>query len=226
MAAPVVAVSGASGKTGYRIAEELLAVGVQPRLLLRSDSAVPTSLSGCEQVRLNIANEPALDQALCGVEALIIATGARPSIDLSGPMRVDAWGVKHQVEGCQRNNVNRVVLVSSLCAGRWRHPLNLFGLILLWKRMGERALERSGLDWTVVRPGGLSERESGLESEGIRLTGPDQQEKNSIPRRLVARFCVDALKTPGSIGRILEITSGENVPQVALNDALALDGPK
>ena len=59
MAAPVVAVSGASGKTGYRIAEELLAVGVQPRLLLRSDSAVPTSLSGCEQVRLNIANEPA-----------------------------------------------------------------------------------------------------------------------------------------------------------------------
>ena len=92
--------------------------------------------------------------------------------------------------------------------------------------MGERALERSGLDWTVVRPGGLSERESGLESEGIRLTGPDQQEKNSIPRRLVARFCVDALKAPGSIGRILEITSGENVPQVALNDALALDGPR
>ena len=226
MAAPVVAVSGASGKTGYRIAEELLAVGVQPRLLLRSDSAVPSSLSGCEQVRLNIANEPALDQALCGVEALIIATGARPSIDLSGPMRVDAWGVKRQVEGCQRNNVNRVVLVSSLCAGRWRHPLNLFGLILLWKRMGERALERSGLDWTVVRPGGLSERESGLERECIRLTGPDQQDKNSIPRRLVARCCVDALKAPGSIGRILEITSDENIPQVAFNDALTLDGSK
>ena len=171
-------------------------------------------------MRLGIENDCALDQALLGVEALIIATGARPSIDLSGPMRVDAWGVKRQIASCQRVNVNRVVLVSSLCAGRWRHPLNLFGLILVWKRIGERALERSGLNWTVVRPGGLSERESGLEQEGIRLTGPDQQDKNSIPRRLVAQCCVDALETPGSIGRILEITSDKNVPRVALAEAL------
>lgn len=217
----VVAVSGASGKTGYRIAEELLAVGVQPRLLLRVESAVPPSLVNCEQVRLSFENQDALDQALLGVEALIIATGARPSIDLSGPMRVDAFGVQRQIESCQRVKVNRVLLVSSLCAGRWRHPLNLFGLILVWKRVGERALERSGLDWTVVRPGGLSERESGLEGEGIRLTGPDQQERDSIPRRLVAQFCVDALETPVSIGQILEITSSENVPRVPLAEALA-----
>ena len=219
----VVAVSGASGKTGYRIAEELLVAGVQPRLLLRPESVVPPSLSDCEQVRLNLGNDRALDQALLGVEALIIATGARPSFDLSGPMRVDAWGVKRQVASCQRVNVNRLVLVSSLCAGRWLHPLNLFGLILLWKRMGEQALERSGLNWTVVRPGGLSEREFGLEDESIRLTGPDQQDRNSIPRRLVAQFCVEALETPGSIGRLLEITSDENAPRVALADALALE---
>jgi uncharacterized protein YbjT (DUF2867 family) len=219
----VVAVSGASGKTGYRIAEELLVAGVQPRLLLRPESVVPPSLSDCEQVRLNLGNDRALDQALLGVEALIIATGARPSFDLSGPMRVDAWGVKRQIASCQRVNVNRLVLVSSLCAGRWLHPLNLFGLILLWKRVGEQALERSGLNWTVVRPGGLSEREFGLEDESIRLTGPDQQDRNSIPRRLVAQFCVEALETPGSIGRLLEITSDENAPRVALADALALE---
>ena len=136
-------------------------------------------------------------------------------------MRVDAWGVKRQIESCQRVNVNRVVLVSSLCAGRWLHPLNLFGLILVWKRIGERALERSGLAWTVIRPGGLSERESGLDREGIRLTGPDQQESDSIPRRLVARCCVDALETPSSIGRILEITSDDSIPRVPLAEALS-----
>jgi uncharacterized protein YbjT (DUF2867 family) len=87
--------------------------------------------------------------------------------------------------------------------------------------MGERALERSGLDWTVVRPGGLSERESDLEREGLRLTGPDQQDKNSISRRLVAQCCVDALETPTSIGRILEITSDENAPRVPLTEALS-----
>ena len=106
--------------------------------------------------------------------------------------------VQHQVESCQRLGIRRVVLVSSLCAGRWRHPLNLFGLILVWKRIGEQRLERSGLDWTVIRPGGLSERETDLEQEGIRYSNADQQESDSIPRRLVARCCVEALATPAA----------------------------
>jgi uncharacterized protein YbjT (DUF2867 family) len=216
-----IAVSGASGKTGYRIAEELLRGGDQPRLLLRPSSVVPESLQGCEQRRLNLADAGALDAALTGCDALVIATGARPSVDLTGPMRVDAWAVRHQVESCQRLGIRRVLLVSSLCAGRWRHPLNLFGLILVWKRVGEQALERSGLDWTVIRPGGLSEREEGIEQEGIRYSGADQQESNAIPRRLVARCCVEALNTPASIGRIIEVTSSAELKPISLETALA-----
>ena len=216
-----VAVSGASGKTGYRIAEELLSEGFEPRLLLRSASVLPEQLSGCDQHRLSLFDQQALDQALQGVDALVIATGARPSVDLSGPMRVDAWSVKSQVESCRRVGVGRVILVSSLCAGRWKHPLNLFGLILVWKRVGERTLEASGLDWTVIRPGGLSEREDNVTAEGIRWTDADQQESNSIPRRLVARCCVEALRVPASIGRILEVTSDPDIPQRSLQQVLA-----
>jgi uncharacterized protein YbjT (DUF2867 family) len=216
-----IAISGASGKTGYRIAEEVLAAGDRPRLLLRPGSVVPASLERCEQVRLELTEEDALDRALRGADALVIATGARPSIDLTGPMRVDAWGVQRQVDSCQRVGLRRIVLVSSLCAGRWIHPLNLFGLILVWKRLGEQALERSGLDWTVIRPGGLSEREEGLEREGIRYSGPDQQESDSIPRRLVARCCLEALNTPASIGRIVEVTSSKSHPVQPLATALA-----
>ena len=215
-----VAVSGASGKTGYRVVEELKAAGFHPRLLLRSTSLLPSSLADDDQVRLDLFDDRALDEALRDVDALVIATGARPSLDLSGPMRVDAWGVRRQVEGCRRMGVNRLILVSSLCAGRWRHPLNLFGLILVWKRVGEQALERSGLDWTVIRPGGLSEREEDLDQEGIRWTGPDQQESDSIPRRLVARACVDALKTPASIGHVLEITSSADHPGQTLAEVV------
>ena len=216
-----VAVSGASGKTGYRVVEELLKEGFEPRLLMRSDSVLPDQLSGCDQRRLSLFDQQALDQALQGVDALVIATGARPSVDLSGPMRVDAWSVKSQVESCKRVGVGRVILVSSLCAGRWRHPLNLFGLILVWKRVGERTLEASGLDWTVIRPGGLSEREDNVASEGIRWSDADQQESNSIPRRLVARCCVEALQVPDSIGRILEVTSDPELPQRSMQQALA-----
>ena len=216
-----VAVSGASGKTGRRIAEELLSRDIQPRLLLRPDSDLPRTLDQCEQHRLSLFDQEALDQSLAGVDALVIATGARPSVDLTAPMQVDAWGVQRQIAACQRLGVKRVVLVSSLCAGRWWHPLNLFGLILVWKRVGERTLESSGLDWTVIRPGGLSERETDLEQEGIRWSGPDQQESSSIPRRLVARCCVDALFTPTSIGRIIEITSSPELPVQSMADALA-----
>ena len=216
-----VAISGASGKTGYRIAEEVQACGHQARLLLRPQSEVPVSLGSADQRRLSLMDSDALDAALKGVDALVIATGARPSIDLTGPMRVDAWGVQRQVESCLRVGVRRVVLVSSLCAGRWQHPLNLFGLILVWKRIGERALETSGLDWTIVRPGGLSEREDELDSEGILYTAADQQESNSIPRRLVARCCVEALQTPASIGRVIEVTSSKDQPVLALEQAIA-----
>ena len=216
-----VAISGASGKTGYRIAEEVQARGDRPRLLLRTDSKLPASLSSCDQHRLSLRDSSALDAALSGVDALVIATGARPSIDLTGPMRVDAWGVQRQVESCLRVGVRRVVLVSSLCTGRWRHPLNLFGLILVWKRVGERVLETSSLDWTVVRPGGLSEREEGIEAEGIRYSPADQQDSDSIPRRLVARCCVDALHTPAAIGRVIEVTSGIDQPLISLDEAIA-----
>ena len=136
-------------------------------------------------------------------------------------MQVDAWGVERQVASCQRLGVKRIVLVSSLCAGRWRHPLNLFGLILVWKRVGERSLESSGLDWTVIRPGGLSERETDLDREGIRWSGPNQQESRSIPRRLVARCCVDALFTPASIGQIIEVTSSPDLPLRTMAEALS-----
>ena len=215
-----VAVTGASGKTGYRVAEELLNEGLEPRLLLRPGSVLPDQLSSCDQQRLSLFDQEALDRALQGVDALVIATGARPSVDLSGPMRVDAWSVKSQVESCRRVGVNRVILVSSLCAGRWRHPLNLFGLILIWKRVGERALEASGLDWTVIRPGGLSEREDNVAAEGIRWSDADHQDSSSIPRRLVARCCVGALLVPASIGRIIEITSDPELPQRSMQEAL------
>ena len=215
-----IAITGASGKTGFRIAEELMVHGDRPRLLVRSSSVIPDSLMNADQVRLSLQDPIALDSALKGVDALVIATGARPSIDLLGPMRVDAWGVRAQVESCLRVGVTRVILVSSLCAGRWRHPLNLFGLILVWKRIGEQALENSGLDWTVIRPGGLSEREETLEEEGVYWSGPDQQENDSIPRRLVARCCLEALNTPASIGRILEVTSSVSRPVISLPDAL------
>ncbi|QEY31067.1 SDR family oxidoreductase [Synechococcus sp. RSCCF101] len=216
-----IAISGASGKTGYRIAEEAVARGWAVRLLVRPGSELPESLSAQDIRRLDFGDPAALEAALEGCGSLVIATGARPSPDLLGPLKVDAFGVRRQVEACRAAGVGRVLLVSSLCSGRLFHPLNLFGLILIWKRIGEQALETSGLDWTVIRPGGLREQEDRLEQEGLVLSGRDTQQDRSIPRRLVARCCLDALQHPASIGRVLEITSRSDAPGPGFAEALA-----
>ena len=219
-----LAVTGASGKTGWRVVQEALQRGHAVRAIVRPGSSLPEGLSGAEVVRLQLGDRAALTEALRGCDALVIATGARPSIDLTGPLQVDAFGVRQQIEACRSVGVSRVVLVSSLCAGLWRHPLNLFGLILVWKRLGERWLEQSGLAYTVVRPGGLKEQEEDLAEQRVRFSGPDQQRDGSIPRRLVAQVCLDALETPASVGRVLEITSRAEAPSTAANSAAADSG--
>ena len=222
-----LAVTGASGKTGWRVVDEALQRGLPVRAIVRPHSVLPPSLAKAEQQgdlevkRLELQTAEALHHALSGCTALVIATGARPSINLAGPLQVDAFGVRAQLSACKAVGLQRVVLVSSLCAGRWRHPLNLFGLILVWKRLGERWLETSGLDWTVVRPGGLSEDDSRSGQEGIVFSAADQQQSSSIPRRLVAQVCLDALAEPAASGRIIEITSSMQQPRCSLAEWLA-----
>ncbi len=215
-----IAITGASGKTGYRIAQEAISAGYEARLIIRPQSEIPDSIKGCERYVLSDMNGVTLDYALKGCESLVIATGARPSIDLTGPAKVDYLNIQKQVESCKRQKLKRVVLVSSLCAGKVIHPLNLFGLILIWKRLGERSLQKSGLDWTVIRPGGLNENETNLKNENILFSGEKTQEEGSIPRRLVAKSCIEALKTKDSIEKIIEITSSEENPKTTMNKAI------
>ena len=217
----LVAITGASGKTGWRLVQEARRSGREVTAILRPGSAQPEGLEEARIVRLELADRDALSEALRDCEALVIATGARPSIDLLGPLKVDALAIRDQIAACRRTDVRRVVLVSSLCSGRWLHPLNLFGLILVWKGLGEHWLAESGLDWTVVRPGGLRETEEDLEREGVVFSAAGEQESNNIPRRLVARVCLDALDTPASIGRIVEITSRPGHPAQSLADWIA-----
>lgn len=47
----------------------------------------------------------------------------------------------------------QVVLVTSVGADELLFPLNLLWGVLFWKKRAEEALQRSGLDYTIVRPG-------------------------------------------------------------------------
>ena len=216
-----VAITGASGKTGYRISEEAIKKGFRVRQIIRKNSKVSEGLNSLETIRVSLDNKEELDKALKDVDALIIATGARANLDLTGPAKVDALGVFRQLESCKRVGIKRVILVSSLCTGRLFHPLNLFGLILIWKKIGENFLRNSSFDWTIIRPGGLKDNEV-IKSENIFYSKEDTQINGSIPRRLVAKCCIDSLKNSFSINKIIEITSSSDNKKISFKKAMQM----
>ena len=214
-----IAITGASGKTGYRIVEEAEKKGLKVKQIVRKNSKTIEDSKKRETVRVSLNNEKALDKALENVSALIIATGARASFDLTGPAKVDALGVYRQLESCKRVGIKRVILVSSLCSGKLFHPLNLFGLILLWKKIGENFLRNKNFEWTIIRPGGLKESEK-IEFENIDYTKEDTQFEGSIPRRLVAKCCIDSLTCKQSVNKIIEVTSSSENKKVSFKKAM------
>ena len=187
--------------------------------IVRKNSKTIEDSKKRETVRVSLNNERALDKALENVDALIIATGARASFDLTGPAKVDALGVYRQLESCKRVGIKRVILVSSLCSGKLFHPLNLFGLILLWKKIGENFLRNKNFEWTIIRPGGLKESEK-IEFENIDYTKEDTQFEGSIPRRLVAKCCIDSLTCKQSVNKIIEVTSSSENKKVSFKKAM------
>ena len=88
-----LAVSGASGKTGWRVVSEALREGRAVRALVRPGSVLPPALAAAQEegrlevVRLPLAERESLHRALEGCDALVIATGARPSVNLRGRCR-------------------------------------------------------------------------------------------------------------------------------------------
>ena len=174
-----------------------------------------------ETIRISLDNKKELDKAFKGIDALVIATGARASLDLTGPAKVDALGVYRQLESCKRVGIKRVILVSSLCTGKLFHPLNLFGLILIWKKIGENFLRNSNFEWTIIRPGGLKENED-IKSDNINYSKEDTQFNGSIPRRLVAQCCIDSLKNKESINKLIEVTSSNDNKKISFKKAMQM----
>ena len=97
----------------------------------------------------------------------------------------------------------------------------MFGLILIWKKIGENFLRNSNFEWTIIRPGGLKENED-INSENINYSKEDTQMNGSIPRRLVAKCCIDSLKNNSSINKLIEVTSSNDNKKISFKKAMQM----
>ncbi|BAY27045.1 NmrA family protein [Calothrix sp. NIES-2100] len=198
-------VAGATGETGRRIVQELIARNIPVRALVRDTEKAKGILPAeVELVVGDVLNPQTLTAALGDSTVLLCATGAKPSFDPTGPYQVDFEGTKNLVDAAKSKGIEHFVLVTSLCTSQLFHPLNLFWLILVWKKQAEEYLQKSGLTYTIVRPGGLKNEDN---SNPIVMQGADTLFDGSIPRQKVAQVCVEALFEPAARNKITEIIS-------------------
>jgi uncharacterized protein YbjT (DUF2867 family) len=212
-------VAGATGGTGRRIVEELVQRNIPVRALVRDiDKAKSILPAAAELVVGDVLQPDRLKQAIAGCTVLLSATGAAPSFDPTGPYRVDLEGTKNLVNVAKEAGIEQFVMVSSLCTSRFFHPLNLFWLILVWKKQAEEYLQRSGVAYTIVRPGGLDDEDS---TDAVVMASADTLFKGSIPRTKVAQVCVEALFSPEARNKIVEIVARPDVVAQPLQELFA-----
>ena len=201
-------VAGATGETGRRIVRELVKRQIAVRALVRDlETGKKVLPSEAELMVGDVLDLNSLTKAVADCTVLLCATGARPSLDPSGPYQVDYQGTKNLVNIAKAQGIEQFILVSSLCVSQFFHPLNLFWLVLYWKKQAETYLENSGLKYTIVRPGGLKNEDN---SDPILMSSADTLFEGSIPRTKVAQICVDSLFKDEYKQRILEIITQPN----------------
>ncbi|MBP0028452.1 NAD(P)H-binding protein [Roseofilum sp. Guam] len=212
-------VAGATGETGKRIVHELVKREIPTIAFVRDHQAARSILPDeVELVTGDLLNRDNLKQALGDSTVVLSALGARPSFDPTGPYQVDYEGIKNLVNVCQEKQIQQLVVVSSLCVSQFFHPLNLFWLVLWWKKQGEDYLIKSGLPYTIVRPGGLKNEDN---SQAIVMSQADTLFEGSIPRQKVAQVCVEALFCPESRNKIVEIVTQEQAVEKSFSDLFA-----
>jgi len=225
-------VAGASGSTGREIVRYIREryPGVQVVAGVRNlDKAKKLGFydNGIQVREFNVLDPTdKLIQAVKGTDAIICATGFVPSNPFEFKKlahEVDNEGTIRLVKASKAAGIPKFVLVSSILTngraiGQEKNPgfviTNAFGGVLDEKLQAEYFLRKSGLDFTIVRPGGLKDSTS---IGKIVATLEDQTFTGEISRELVAQVMVEATLDPLSSNKVIEIieddsgTSAENV---------------
>ena len=214
-----IVIAGAHGKIARRLARLLVARGDSVRGLIRNpDHAEDLRADGSEPVLLDLeAAEPEqVAEAVAGADAVVFAAGAGPG---SGPERkltVDRDGAIKLLGGARAADVPRYVMISSVGAESPPDDDDVFSVYLRAKAEADRALTASDRDWTVVRPGSLSDdRGTGrvrIQTDSIR---------DQVPRDDVAAVLAAVLAEPRSARLTIYVVGGEEPIEHALEAVLS-----
>jgi uncharacterized protein YbjT (DUF2867 family) len=212
-----VAIAGGHGQIALLIEGRLSAAGHEAVGIIRNpDHAADLVAVGAIPLVLDLEQTDAetLATDLDGVDAVVFAAGGGPNSGAARKLTVDRDAAVLLADAAERRGIDRYVMISALATDDYDPDSDdVFQVYLKAKSQADADLRSRSLDWTVVRPGGLTnDPPTGL----VRVaesTGPGR-----IPRADVAAVVVEALVHRRAVRSQFELVSGETPIGEALPD--------
>ena len=214
-----VVIVGAHGQIAMLLHPLLRARGHQVRGIIRNpDQADEVRRAGAEPIVCDVEASDDISDAVGSADAVVFAAGAGPGSGAPRKMTIDRDGAVKLIRAAQHNGIKRYLMVSAMDAEQPRGN-EVFQVYLRAKAEADEALRQSGLDYTILRPGSLTDQPgAGRVRMAASLTRAD------IPRADVASVLAHLLDMPETIGCQFDVTAGDQPIDAAIASAVAADG--
>jgi uncharacterized protein YbjT (DUF2867 family) len=200
-----VVVAGGHGKVGLGLLRLLADRGHRARGLIRNpDHARDLQELGAEPVLCDMEGLDDISRCCEGADAVVFAAGAGPGSGAERKRTMDYGGAVKLIDAAKKNGIDRYVIVSAISVDRpdeWSEQMRPYYEA---KRDADARVLESGLSYTIVRPGGLTD-DAGT---GLVRLGTDL-ERGEVPREDVAAVLLAVLETPSTVGKTFELVSGD-----------------
>jgi uncharacterized protein YbjT (DUF2867 family) len=200
-----VAIAGGHGKIGMLLGGLLAARGDTARGLIRKPGQeADLRAAGIEPVICDLEDGGDVATAVRGADAVVFAAGAGPGSGDARKRTVDLGGAVRLIEAAQAEGISRYLIVSSMGADKAPEDGSQgFGAYLQAKFEADEAVRASGLNYTIVRPGGLTDDPgTGL------VTIAEHLDRGKVPRADVAAVFLACLDNPSTIGQSFDLLGG------------------
>lgn len=201
-----IAVAGGHGKVARLFGEQASFRHEVVGLIRHSGQAADLVSVGMEPavVDLEEATVPELAQVVEGCKALLFAAGAGPGSGAHRKETVDYAAVVKSVQAAEASGVGRFLIISAMGTDDPPTDDSVFSVYLRAKARADEVVMGSDLDWTVVRPGRLTDDPGTGKVQLARHVA-----KGEIPREDVAAILAAALDDGRTSRQIFELVSGD-----------------
>jgi uncharacterized protein YbjT (DUF2867 family) len=202
-----IAIAGGHGQIALRLARLLSERGDEALSLIRNpDHAADVEAAGGRAVVCDLehASDDEVAAAVDGADAVVFAAGAGPGSGAERKWTMDHGGAVKLIAAAKRHDIARYVIVSSMGADPDAPGDDVFAVYLRAKGQADADLRESGLEYTIVRPGGLTN-----DPGTGRVQLGEDLDSGRIPRDDVAAVLAATLAAPNTIGKSFDLLSGD-----------------